>query len=144
MNPWVQIPLRPPVDTSPPNVASKEIRGQEKNLGGDLRPEVFIMQTTVFAKQRTDRNNRKFYTYLAQLTVPATGEQLTVAVKFPEGKEPKPADCPMNIVFNKADANLSRRRYEKSSGEIGISSTLWVSDWEEGEPYVDHSLDDFE
>lgn len=102
------------------------------------------MQTTVFAKQRTDKNSRKFYTYLAQLDNPRTGERLTVAVKFPEGKEPKPVGCPMNIVFNKDAANLSHRRYEKDNGEVGVSHTLWVSDWKEGEPYVDHSLDDFD
>lgn len=102
------------------------------------------MQITVFAKQRTDKNNRKFYTYLGQLVIPSTGERLTVAVKFPEGKEPKPVDCPMNIVFNKSCANLSHRKYEKSNGDVGVSSTLWVSDWEQGEPYVDHSLDEFD
>lgn len=101
------------------------------------------MQITVYAKKRTMANGKTFYNYLSRLSS-RQGEVLPVNVKFPEGIEPDPSRCPMNIVFTKADANLSYQRYTNKHGEESISATLWVKAWEEGEPFVDTSLDDFE
>ena len=69
-----------------------------------------------------------------------------VSVKFrDDAGNPKPENCPMNIKFNKCDANMATREFtRKDTGEIGLSYTLWISRWEQGSPFVDHSLDDFE
>lgn len=101
------------------------------------------MQISIYAKKRTMNNGKVFYNYLSRLTS-RQGEVVPVNVKFPEGSEPDPARCPMNVVFNKCDANLSWQRYENKKGEEAISHTLWVKVWEEGEPFVDTSLDDFD
>lgn len=101
------------------------------------------MQISIYAKKRTTNNGKVFYAYLSRLTS-RQGEVIPVNVKFPEGFEPEPKACPMNIVFNKRDANLSLQRYENRNGEEAISHTLWVKVWEEGEAFVDTSLDDFD
>ena len=101
------------------------------------------MQLTIFAKKRT-KDDRTFYNYLSHITRSSTGESIAVQVKFPEEIRPKPADCPMNIIVDKENANLSTRNYTKNDGTAGTAYSLWVGKWSEGEPYEDHSLDDFE
>lgn len=103
------------------------------------------MEKTIFAKKRTSKDGKKFYSYLTKL-VKSDGTEIPVAVKFrDECGNPSPSDCPMNIRFEKADANLTTREYvREDTGEIGQSNTLWVSKWEKGSDYVDHSLDDFD
>lgn len=103
------------------------------------------MEITVYAKKRTTIEGKTFYSYLATLTR-KDGVKLTVSVKFrDEAGNPKPEKCPMNIMFNKGDANMSTHEFTREdTGEVGLSHTLWVSRWEEGAPFVDHSLDDFE
>lgn len=101
------------------------------------------MQISIYAKKRTMNNGKVFYNYLSRITS-KQGEVLPVNVKFPEGLEPDPARCPLNIVFNKANANLSYQHYTNKHGEEAISANLWVKEWEEGTPFVDTSLDDFE
>lgn len=105
------------------------------------------MIITVFAKRQQTKGEqpRTFYNYLATLTN-RNGEEMPVQVKFrDEAGQPKPEKCPMNVVIDKADANLVKRQYTvNETGEIRIAHTLWVSKWTEGEPYVDHSLDDYE
>lgn len=102
------------------------------------------MEITVFAKKRAGKDGKNFYSYLAKL-LKKDGSALTVSVKFrDETGKPKPENCPMNIVVNKGDMNLSEKLYEhEDTGESAVSYTLWVSKWTEGAEYVDHSLDDF-
>lgn len=103
------------------------------------------MEITVFAKKRMTQDNKPFYGYLATLTR-KDGSKQTVSVKFrDECGQPKADKCPMNIRFPKSGANLSKREFvREDTGEVGESYTLWVNEWEQGAPYVDTSLDDFE
>lgn len=105
------------------------------------------MEQTIFAKQRTSKEGNKFYTYFTTLKK-ADGTEITTEVKFkeecgaPDGKA-----CPMNIKFDKADANFSEKTvtYTDANGEEqeAIRRKLWISKWTEGEEYVDTSMDDF-
>lgn len=103
------------------------------------------MEITIFAKKRNTSDGKTFYSYLSTLTR-KDGAQQTVSVKFrDEAGNPKPENCPMNIKFNKDSANLSTHEFTREdTGEIGTSYILWVSSWEQGAPYVDHSLDEYE
>ena len=103
------------------------------------------MEITVFAKKRTTKEGKTFYGYLTTLRR-KDGTEQTVSVRFRESCEnPKPENCPMNIIVEKRSANLSKREFiRESTGEVMNSYTLWVSEWKNGSAYVDHSLDDFE
>lgn len=103
------------------------------------------MEFTVFAKKRHTSEGKSFYSYLATLKK-KSGEPITVSVRFREDAgNPKPENCPMNVIVLKSDANLSTKKYTREdTGEDAISYTLWVSAWSKGTEYVDHSLDDFE
>lgn len=102
------------------------------------------MEITVFAKKRNTKDGRIFWSYLSTLTK-KDGERVTVSVKFREEcGSPTPEDCPMNIIFEKHEGNMSSRDFvREDTGEFFTSYTLWLSDWKEGSPYEDHSLDDF-
>lgn len=102
------------------------------------------MLITVFAKKRTTREGKRFYTYLTQLTRKKDGEHVSVQVKFPENLAPKVDDCPINIIVDKDKANLAIKNIKTENGEI-VSRTLWVKDYTVNEtPFVDNSLDDYE
>lgn len=102
------------------------------------------MEITIYAKKRTTSEGKSFYSYLSTLTR-KDGTKQTVSVKFhDECGNPKPENCPMNIKFDKVKGNLSTKEFARDTGEVGKSYTLWVSAWEPGTPFVDHSLDDFE
>lgn len=103
------------------------------------------MEITIFAKKRESKDGRKFISYLTTLTK-KNGDKLTTAVKFREEcGQPDAKNCPMNIVCEKGDLNLSERNYVmEETGEVRVGYTLWVSKWKPGNPYVDHSMDDFE
>lgn len=103
------------------------------------------MEITVYAKERTTSEGKSFYTYLSKLKK-KDGTELTSAVKFRDVcGQPIPERCPMNIKFDKKDANLACREFANAeTGEVGLSHTLWISKWEEGSKFIDHSLDDFE
>lgn len=102
------------------------------------------MNITVFAKKRTTADGRKFYSYLSTLTK-KSGEQVVASVRFKEEcGAPKAEECPINIVVNKQDCNFSKRKYAKPDGTEVDTYTLWINNWANGEPYVDHSMDDFE
>lgn len=103
------------------------------------------MEITVYAKKRTASDGKFFYSYLATLTR-KDGTKQIVSVKFREecGK-PKPENCPINIKFEKSEANIATRQFvREDNGEAMTCYTLWVSAWEPGKPFVDNSLDDFE
>ena len=101
------------------------------------------MKLTIFAKTGTTKDGRKFDRYIGRLPKKG-GEELTVAVKFRE-ECGKPKSFPCNIIVSKNDANLTHPKYvREDTGETVEGNTLWVSAWKMGDPYVDHSLDDFE
>lgn len=102
------------------------------------------MEITIYAKKRSTKEGKTFYSYLSTLTK-KDGTTQTVSVKFrDEAGNPKPENCPMNIKFEKGSANMATREFTREdTGEPGVSYTLWVSAWEKGTPFVDHSLDDF-
>lgn len=110
------------------------------------------MEITLFAKKRTTREGKVFYNFLSTLTR-KDGSELLCTVKFRDDcGQPKPEACPMNILIEKGDCNLSTRKYTREAtdpdtGEIrqeqGESYTLWVTAWAPGSEYVDHSMDDF-
>ena len=104
------------------------------------------MEITVFAKKRQNAEGKSFTTFLTRMKNKRTGENETLSVKFREecGK-PKAEQCPINIVFEKCDGNVSKSVFVKNdTGEECTVSTLWLSKWSEGSKYVDNSLDDYE
>lgn len=103
------------------------------------------MEITIYAKKRNSSDGKMFYSYLSILTR-KDGTKQTVSVKFrDEAGNPKPENCPMNVKFDKRNANMSTKEFvREDTGEVATSYTLWVSAWEPGTPFVDHSLDDFE
>lgn len=103
------------------------------------------MEITIYAKKRNAKDGKAFYSYLSTLTR-KDGTKQTVAVKFrEEAGNPKPEKCPMNIKFDRCAANMATKEFTcKDNGEVATSYTLWIPAWEPGEPFVDHSLDDFE
>lgn len=104
------------------------------------------MQISIFAKKRTTKEGKTFYQFLTTLEKKdGTTETMRVAFRDIEGNmPPKPDSCPRNIVIEKDDANISTTKYtDNATGEIKNRKTLWVSKWESGEPYVDHSLDEY-
>lgn len=103
------------------------------------------MEITIFAKKRTTKEGKTFYSYISTLNR-KDGTKQTVSVKFrDECGSPKPEKCPLNIKFEKMDANLSTNDFIRDdTGEVAKSFTLWISAWEQGAPYIDKSLDDFE
>lgn len=103
------------------------------------------MEITIYAKKRNAADGKSFYSYLAILTR-KDGTKQTVSVKFrDEAGNPKPEKCPMNVKFDKGNANMATKEFiREDTGEAATSYTLWVAAWEPGTPFVDHSLDDFE
>ena len=103
------------------------------------------MEITIFAKKRTSNDGKTFYSYLTTL-IRKDGSDQTVSVRFrEEAGKPKPENCPMNIVIDKGDANISKKKYvREDTGEEAFSYNLWVTAWKEGTPYVDTSLDEFD
>ena len=103
------------------------------------------MQITIFAKRRTTKEGKHFYSFLTRLTNKRTGEEVTAVVKFREAcKQVLQGDeCPINIVVDKKSASLSEKKISDKEGHELISRTLWVSDWRRGSDYVDNSMDDY-
>ena len=104
------------------------------------------MELVIFAKVMTSKDARKYNRYLTKLTK-TDGTELTVNVKFRE-ECGEPKNCPANIIVDKSNCNYVEKleRYEdKETGEVkeACRRTLWVTAWEMGAPYVDHSMDDF-
>ena len=106
------------------------------------------MQLSIFAKKRTSKDGREFYNYFTKLTR-KDGEEITTTVKFrEEAGAPSGKECPCNILVDKSDCNFVEKgivyKDENGNDKDAIERVLWVSKWEDGEPYVDKSLDDFE
>lgn len=104
------------------------------------------MKIAVFAAKRHTAEGKAFFSYIGRITK-KDGEVLTVQVKFREScGNPDGNKCPMIIVANKSDCNLSQRTITTTSEETGETITktvytLWVTAYTT-EEYVDHSLDD--
>ena len=104
------------------------------------------MQIAIFAKKRTTREGKTFYQFLTTLTRhDGTTETMRVAFRDVDGNaQPKPETCPRNIVVERDNANIATTRYtDNETGEVKQRKTLWVTHWEPGEEYVDHSLDEY-
>lgn len=103
------------------------------------------MEITIFAKKRMSKDNKPFAVYLTSLKR-KDGTELKASVGFTtKAFQPNPDECPINIVVDKKDANLNTSTYEDvETGALKTKYKLWVSKWERGSEYVDHSLDDFE
>ena len=101
------------------------------------------MEITVFAKKKQTKAGKTFYVFLTTLTKKDGSEQKAV-VKFKEGCAPlKAEDCPVNIIIEKEDANMSQRTYTDAQGDEKVAYTLWLSKYVMGTPYVDSSMDDY-
>lgn len=107
------------------------------------------MQVTIFSKKRTTEDGKKtFFSYFTKLKKKG-GEEITTQVKFREEcGQPKGDECPINIMFDKNDANFTEKNitYKDKDGneKDAVERVLWIKSWIEGEPYVDTSMDDFE
>lgn len=106
------------------------------------------MELTIFAKKRKTKDGKDFTSYFTKLTK-KSGEEITTSVKFREDcGAPKREQCPMNIIVDKGNANFVEKgvTYTDAEGveKDAIDRTLWIAFWEEGTPYVDKSLDDFD
>lgn len=101
------------------------------------------MEITIFSKRRTSKDGKTFFQYLTTLTrKDNTTEVLRVC--FRNVDAPKPETCPRNIIVERDNSNIATRHYtDNSTGEMKTSRTLWVSAWEQGTEYIDHSLDDY-
>lgn len=103
------------------------------------------MEITIYAKKRTTRDGKKtFFSYLTTLKK-KDGSPCTCAVKFAQPAEnPDPEDCPLNILVERKDCNMSVEPYtNERTGQIQNSYRLWIKNYTIGTPYVDHSMDDF-
>lgn len=101
------------------------------------------MKLTIYAKTKKTSEGRSFKVYLSRLYNKRTGEDVPVRVVFQEGCT-LPTIFPCNIVAEKADMNLSEKKYRDEQGEEHITRSLWIKDYQMGEPFEDHSLDDYE
>lgn len=101
------------------------------------------MNLTLYAKTKKTSEGRTFKIYLSRLINKKTEEEIPVRVNFREGL-PLPTIYPCNIVVEKKDANLSTKKYTDEEGHEHISHNLWVNAYQMGEPFEDHSLDDYE
>ena len=101
------------------------------------------MNITVFAKKKQTKTGKVFFTYLTTLKK-KDGTEDRMEVKFRE-------DCgipdhfPINLILEKGDCNVSKKlKNREDTGEVFEVRTLWVNRWNEGEPYVDTSLDEYD
>jgi len=111
------------------------------------------MELTVFAKKRTSKDGKVFFNFITRITNKRTGEVETMSVRFRDPcPVPNAALCPQNIVVNREDCNIStksitRKGKDEETGEDVArdvtTKTLWVTAWEHGSAYVDHSMDDY-
>lgn len=104
-----------------------------------------MKEITIFAKRRISKEDKPFTTYLT--TIPKKdGTEQTMQVKFrQECGNPRAEYCPMNIIVDKDSVNISVKHYTNpDTGITTTSHTLWVSAWQQGSEYVDHSTDDYD
>lgn len=105
------------------------------------------MEITIFAKQRQTKDGKTFYQFLTTLAKKdGTTETMRVAFRQVDGNStPKAESCPRNIKFPRESANVATTSYtDTATGELKQRKTLWITQWEPGSEYVDHSLDDYD
>lgn len=103
------------------------------------------MQLTIFAKRAQSKEGKVFYNYLSSLVNKVTGEENVIRVKFRDScGAPKPESCPRNIIVEKVNANLTMREITREDGTQVTTRTMWVTAWDDGPAYVDHSLDEYD
>jgi len=102
-------------------------------------------ELTIFAKKAQTTDGRVFYKYLTTLKR-KDGNDDMVEVKFTEAAgAPLPATCPCNILVERENVNMTNREFvDSKTGEVRIAKRMWVSEWETGSQYVDHSMDEYE
>ena len=102
------------------------------------------MKITVYAKKRSTKDGKTFYTYISKLPK-KDGSTVTASVMFPEDNKPKPDACPCNIEFKHENANLDRKTDVAEDGNVYERNTLWLKKFEfSAEKFVDTSLNEFE
>ena len=94
---------------------------------------------TVFSKQRTANDGKKFKTYFATLP----GDEKPMRVKFREACGVP--ECPANIDLMQGECNLSKETYtDVVTGEVKAVPVLWVSNFTMSkEAYRDTSMDKY-
>lgn len=94
---------------------------------------------TVFSKQRTANDGKKFKTYFAKMP----GEDKAVKVKFRESCGAP--ECPANIDLMQGGCNMSAEKFtDVVTGELKEVPVLWISEWKPSkEEYRDTSMDKY-
>lgn len=94
---------------------------------------------TVFSKQRTANDGKKFKTYFATLP----GDEKPMKVKFREACGAP--ECPANIDLMQGECNISKETYtDVVTGEVKAVPVLWVSNFTMSkEAYRDASMDKY-
>lgn len=94
---------------------------------------------TVFSKQRTANDGKKFKTYFATLP----GDEKPMKVKFREACGSP--ECPANIDLMQGECNISKETYtDVVTGEVNAVPVLWVSNFTMSkEAYRDTSMDKY-
>lgn len=105
-------------------------------------------EITIYSKKKqTKDGSRSFYSYYGRIRK-KSGEELPVEVKFRDTcTKPDGARCPMNILIDKDGASLSKKEVvvaETGDGERKTVYKLWLSAWQPGGVYEDHSMDDID
>lgn len=103
-------------------------------------------EITIYSKKKqTKDGSRSFYSYYGRIRK-KNGEELPVEVKFREScTKPDGARCPMNILIDKDGASLSKKDIVLAeTGECKTVYKLWLSAWQPGGVYEDHSMDDID
>ena len=79
---------------------------------------------TVFSKQRTANDGKKFKTYFSTLP----GDEKAMKVKFRESCGAP--ECPANIDIMQGECNISKETYtDVVTGEVKAVPVLWVSNF---------------
>ena len=98
-----------------------------------------ILTLTIFSKQRTSKDGKKFMTYFTKMP----NEDTSIKVKFRQVCGAP--ECPANIDLRQKGCNMSTEPYTDSvTGESKESRVLWISEWEMSpNEYHDSSMDDY-
>lgn len=94
---------------------------------------------TVFSKQRTANDGKKFKTYFSTLP----GDEKAMNVKFRESCGAP--ECPANIDIMQGECNISKETYtDVVTGDVKAVPVLWVSSFTMSkEVYRDTSMDKY-
>ena len=102
------------------------------------------MKCAVFGKKKT-ANKKDWIEYSTHLKK-KTGEEEYFRVKFsPIEIAPKVNECPINISFVPGiDANKGDPEVFTTSDGVEVKiPVIWINRYDVGEPWVDHSLDEY-